>query len=230
MSHNRGHINKNSPPSKPGQKKEKIKTSTNIVNQFPSSEKEFDCMQEENIEYGKKLVQAQENLNIQLLLRRQKNFSDTFKSCYNAMQDYLKNPKNSKGNFLWTLESFCSMVNLWKKDYPNYEPQLSKEFNKEKIKFELKDLSNKSQNNKNYDPKLFDKFYHLVNMEKQNFEDDEIILSHFPEVKPNESNVMSNAKNLLDINRKVEMDDEKEEFYGFPNFDVDPKIKDLRHK
>ena len=99
MSHNRGHINKNSPPSKPGQKKEKNKTPTNMVNQFPSSEKEFDCMQEENIEYGKKLVQAQENLNIQLLLRRQKNFSNTFKNCCNEMQDFKKS-KEFKRKFL----------------------------------------------------------------------------------------------------------------------------------
>lgn len=187
-----------------------------------------DIIAEENKNIGNSQLLCQKELNMQLYLRRQKNFSDTFKSCYNSMKDYIKNP-SSKGNFLWTLESFCSMVNLWKKDYPDYEPQLSKEFNKDKIKLELKGLAKKAENNKNYDPMLFDKFYHLVNGEKQNFEDESTVLSYFPEVKPTESIVISNATNLIEINRKVERDNEKEEFNGYANFDVDPKIKHLRN-
>ena len=122
------------------------------------------------------------------------------------------------------------MVDLWNNDYPDYEPHLSKEFNKEKIKLEIKNYEMQLQTNKNYDSKLFNKFYHLVNNEKQNHEDENVILSHFPDVKPNETNVMSNATNLINLKRKVDNDNEREEFYGFPNFDVDPKLKDLRSK
>ena len=49
--------------------------------------------------------------------------------------------------------------------------------------------------------KLCNKFYKLVSVEKQNFENEKIALNYFPEVKPNEVNVMSNAANLININR-----------------------------
>lgn len=199
----------------------------NVIN-FGYQQQDDYIMEQEHNNYGNQQLQCQEKINMQLYLRRQKNYSDTFKSCYNAMKDYIKNPFQSKGNFVWTLECYCSMVDLWKRDYPEYEPQLSKEFNKEKIKLELKNYEKQTEKNKNYESKLFHKFYKLVNNEKQNLEDEKVVLSYFPEVQPNETNIMSNAANLININRKVENDIEKEEFYGYPNFDVDPKLKHLR--
>lgn len=210
---------------------DKNKTNQNVINIPFTQEDDINMEQEQNnCLYGNQQLQCQEKINIQLFMRRQKNYSDTFKNCYNTMKDYLKNPFQSKGNFLWTLECFCSMVDLWNNDYPDYEPHLSKEFNKEKIKLEIKNYEMQLQTNKNYDSKLFNKFYHLVNNEKQNHEDENVILSHFPDVKPNETNVMSNATNLINLKRKVDNDNEREEFYGFPNFDVDPKLKHLRSK
>ena len=173
-------------------------------------------------------LQCQEQLNMQLYLKRQKNFSNTFKNCYNSMNDYIKNPINAKGNFLWTLQAFCAMVNLWKNEYPDYEPKLNKEFNKEQIKQQLKQFAKLTENNNNYDSRLFDKFYHLLNGENQEFENDDEILKYFPDIKSNESNVMSNANNLIEINRKIARENEKEEFYNYPNYEVDEKIKHLR--
>lgn len=173
-------------------------------------------------------IQCQEKLNMQLFMRRQKNYSDTFKNCYNSMKEYLNNPVQGKGNFLWTLECFCSMVNHWNKDYPDYEPQLSKEFNKQAIKNEINDYAVKSKNNKNYESGLFTKFYNLLNGKEQKFESEDKIMSHFSCGQPTKDNTMASANYLLEIGRKVDRENEKEEFYGYQNFDVDPKIRHLR--
>lgn len=174
-------------------------------------------------------IQCQEKLNMQLFMRRQKNYSDTFKSCYNSMKDYINNPINQKGNFLWTLECFCSIVNHWNKDYPEYEPQLSKEFNKEKIKMEINNLAIQTKDNKKYESGLFTKFLNLLNGKEQRFESEDKIMSHFSYAQPTKDNTMASANYLLDIGRKVDRENEREEFYGYQNFDVDPKIRHLRH-
>lgn len=174
-------------------------------------------------------IQCQEKLNMQLFMRRQKNYSDTFKSCYYSMKDYLDNPTKGKGNFSWTLECFCSMVNHWNKDYPEYEPQLSKEFNKQEIKMELNNLATKSRGNKMYESGLFTKFYNLLNGKEQQFENEDKIMSHFNCAPPTQDNTMESANYLLELGRKVDRENEKEEFYGYQNFDVDPKIRHLRN-
>lgn len=176
--------------------------------------------------------QCQEEVNIQLLLRRQKHYNNTFRNCYDSMKVYLKNPTNTnKGNFLWNLDGCCSMVNLWKSDYPEYEPQFSKEFKKEEVIKEIKNYIQyfKQKNNIEH-VNIFNKFYNLLNNQKQNLEDDKTILNYFPSVKPTEGNVISTAHNLMGVQRKIDQETEKEEFYGFPNYDVDKKVRHLRKR
>jgi hypothetical protein len=191
-------------------------------------------MEEEEKEetYIQKQQQCQEQLNIQLLLRRQKHYNNTFRNCYDSMKAYLKNPTNTnKGNFLWNLDGCCSMVNLWKNDYPEYEPQFSKEFKKEEVIKEIKQYIQifENKNNKEH-VRIFSKFYNLLNNQKQDLEDDKTILNYFPNVKPTEDNVISTAHNLIGVQRKINKETEKEEFYGFPNYDVDKKIRHLRNR
>jgi hypothetical protein len=191
-------------------------------------------MEEEEKEetYIQMQQQCQEQLNIQLLLRRQKHYNNTFRNCYDSMKAYLKNPtKTNKGNFLWNLDGCCSMVNLWKNDYPEYEPQFSKEFKKEEVIKEIKQYIQifENKNNKEH-VRIFSKFYNLLNNQKQDLEDDKTILNYFPNVKPTEDNVISTAHNLIGVQRKINKETEKEEFYGFPNYDVDKKIRHLRNR
>jgi hypothetical protein len=191
-------------------------------------------MEEEEKEetYIQMQQQCQEQLNIQLLLRRQKHYNNTFRNCYDSMKAYLKNPTNTnKGNFLWNLDGCCSMVNLWKNDYPEYEPQFSKEFKKEEVIKEIKQYIQifENKNNKEH-VRIFSKFYNLLNNQKQDLEDDKTILNYFPNVKPTEDNVISTAHNLIGVQRKINKETEKEEFYGFPNYDVDKKIRHLRNR
>jgi hypothetical protein len=191
-------------------------------------------MEEEEKEetYIQQQQQCQEQLNIQLLLRRQKHYNNTFRNCYDSMKAYLKNPTNTnKGNFLWNLDGCCSMVNLWKNDYPEYEPQFSKEFKKEEVIKEIKQYIQifENKNNKEH-VRIFSKFYNLLNNQKQDLEDDKTILNYFPNVKPTEDNVISTAHNLIGVQRKINKETEKEEFYGFPNYDVDKKIRHLRNR
>lgn len=95
--------------------------------------------EEEKIQEQQELCQM--HLDMQLLLRRQKNYNNTFKNCYNSMKEYLKKPTHTnKGNFLWNLDGCCAIVNLWKKDYPDYEPQFSSEFKKDSVIKEIKNL------------------------------------------------------------------------------------------
>ena len=176
--------------------------------------------------------QCQKEVNIQLLLRRQKHYNNTFRNCYDSMKVYLKNPTNTnKGNFLWNLDGCCSMVSLWKSDYPEYEPQFSKEFKKEEVVKEIQNYIQifKQKNNIEH-VKIFNKFYNLLNNQKQNLEDDKTILNYFPSVKPTEGNVVSTAHNLMGLQRKIDQETEKEEFYGFPNYDVDKKVRHLRNR
>ena len=182
--------------------------------------------------YIQKQQQCQEQLNIQLLLRRQKHYNNTFRNCYDSMKAYLKNPTNTnKGNFLWNLDGCCSMVNLWKNDYPEYEPQFSKEFKKEEVIKEIKQYILIFENkNNNEHVRIFSKFYNLLNNQRQNLEDDKTILNYFPNVKTTEDNVISTAHNLIGVQRKINKETEKEEFYGFPNYDVDKKIRHLRNR
>lgn len=94
---------------------------------------------EEENKYYQQQLQCQEKVNIQLLLRRQKHYDNTFRNCYDTMKEYIKNPTNTnKGNFLWNLDCYVSMVSFWKKDYPEYTPQFSKQFNKERV---IKEIS-----------------------------------------------------------------------------------------
>ena len=188
-------------------------------------------IEEENQNYQQQL-QCQEKLNMQLLLRRQKNYNNTFRNCYDTMKIYLNNPSNTnKGNFLWNLDCCCSMVALWKKEYPEYIPQFSKQFNKEAT---IKEINQYIQHFKNKNDiehlKIFNKFYKLLNNERQDMEDDKAVLNHFPYIQPNENNVISSANNLMNIQRKIANKTETEEFYGFPDYDVDDKIKHLRKK
>jgi hypothetical protein len=191
-------------------------------------------MEEEEKEetYIQMQQQCQEQLNIQLLLRRQKHYNNTFRNCYDSMKAYLKNPTNTnKGNFLWNLDGCCSMVNLWKNDYPEYEPQFSKEFKKEEVIKEIKQYIQIFENkNNNEHVRIFSKFYNLLNNQRQNLEDDKTILNYFPNVKTTEDNVISTAHNLIGVQRKINKETEKEEFYGFPNYDVDKKIRHLRNR
>ena len=84
---------------------DKNKTNQNVINIPFTQEDDINMEQEQNnCLYGNQQLQCQEKINIQLFMRRQKNYSDTFKNCYNTMKDYLKNPFQLKGNFLWTLE------------------------------------------------------------------------------------------------------------------------------
>ena len=83
--------------------------------------------EEKEEEYIEEQQQCQEQVNIQLLLRRQKHYYNTFRNCYDSMKVYLKNSTNTnKGNFLWNLDECCSMVNIWKSDYPEYELNLER--------------------------------------------------------------------------------------------------------
>jgi hypothetical protein len=195
------------------------------------NESNYQQIEEEN-KYYQQQIQCQEQLNIQLLLRRQKNYNNTFKNCYDTMKLYLNNPSNiNKGNFLWNLDCCCSMVSLWKKEYPEYIPQFSKQFNKEAT---IKEINQYIQHFKNKNDiehlKIFNKFYKLLNNERQDMEDDKAVLNHFPYIQPNENNVISSANNLMNIQRKIANKTETEEFYGFPDYDVDDKIKHLRKK
>ena len=174
-------------------------------------------------------IQCQKHLNIQLLLKRQKNYNNTFKNCYYSLIEYLKNPSKEKGNFLWTLDCCVSISNLWKQDYPEYEPQFSKEFKKDKIIKEVKkEMDLCKENKEKY--RLLNKFYRLLNNEKQDFESDETIFKNLPEIKATEENVLSASHNLMEINRRIAIEDEKEEFYNYPNYPVDKKIEHLRKK
>ena len=123
------------------------------------------------------------------------------------------------------------MVSLWKKEYPEYIPQFSKQFNKEAT---IKEINQYIQHFKNKNDiehlKIFNKFYKLLNNERQDMEDDKAVLNHFPYIQPNENNVISSANNLMNIQRKIANKTETEEFYGFPDYDVDDKIKHLRKK
>ena len=188
-------------------------------------------IEEENIYYQQQL-QCQEKVNIQLLLRRQKHYDNTFRNCYDTMKEYIKNPTNTnKGNFLWNLDCCVSMVSLWKNDYPEYTPQFSKKFNKERVIKEINQYIQHFQNKNDIEHlKMFAKFSKLLNNERQNMEDDRTVLNYFPEVKANENNTLNGAHNLIEIKRKIDNETETEEFYGFPNFEVDDKIKHLRKK
>lgn len=59
-------------------------------------------------------------------------------------------------------------------------------------------------------------------------EEDKNILKYFPNNQANENNTISTANNLIGVQRKISQETEKEEFYGFKNYDVDPKIRHLR--
>ena len=177
-------------------------------------------------------LQIQEKVNIQLLLRRQKNYNNTFRNCYDTMKEYINNPTNiTKGNFLWNIDCCCSMVSLWKKDYPEYVPQFSKQFNKEEVVKEINKYIQifKAKNDIEHF-KIFTKFFKLLNNERQDMEDDKTLLKYFPEVKTTENNLMNTAHNLIKVGRKIQNETETEEFFGFPNYDVDDKLKHLREK
>ena len=187
-------------------------------------------VEEDEKVYEEEQMQCQKQMNIQLLLRRQKHYNNTFKNCYVTFKEYIKNPSQiNKGNFIWNLDGCCSMVSLWKKDYPEYEPQFSKEFKKDAVKQEIKALIKKiGKNDEN--TRLFNKFYQLLDNKEQNMEKDEDVLNYFPQAQSNQNNVISNANNLIDIKRKIDQETEKEEFYGFRDYEVDDKIKHLRNK
>ena len=185
-------------------------------------------VEEDEKVYENEQIQCQKQMNIQLLLRRQKHYNNTFKNCYMTFKEYINNPSQiNKGNFIWNLDGCCSMVSLWKKDYPEYEPQFSKEFKKDAVKQELKTLI-KQYGKNDENAKLFNKFYQLLDHKEQKMEKDDDVLTYFPQVQPTQSNVLNNAHNLIDIKRKIDQETEKEEFYGFPNYEVDDKIKHLR--
>lgn len=187
---------------------------------------------EEEEKYYLEQKQCQEKLNMQLLLRRQKNYNNTFKNCYDSMKEYIKKPTQiNKGNFLWNLDGCCAIVNLWKKDYPEYEPKFSKEFKKDEVVQEIKKYIKKFEENKNDEHlRIFNKFYQLLNNQKQDLENDKSVLKYFPNDKPTEGNVINTAHNLMGVQRKIAQETEKEEFYGFANYDVDEKIRHLRKK
>ena len=198
-----------------------------VIEWEDEQKKRYDQMEEEKMQHK---ILCQKELNIQLFLRRQKNYNNTFKNCYTSLEQYLKNPcPNNKGNFLWTLDCCCSMVNFWKKEYPEYEPQFNKEFQKDKKIQEIEALIKKLNKN-DENAILLNKFYQLLNNHKQNFEEDEKIMKHFPGVQACENNTINNANNLLEIQRKIERENEREEFYGYPGYDVDEKIRHLLPK
>ena len=183
--------------------------------------------EEENKYYQ---LQCQEKLNIQLLLRRQKNYNNTFRNCYDTMKLYINNPSNTnKGNFLWNLDCCCSMVDLWKKEYPEYAPQFSKQFNKEATILEINKYIQYFKNKNDIEHlKIFNKFLKLLNNERQEMKDDKDVLNNFPDIKPTENNVINSAHNLMNSQRKIANQTETEEFYGFSDYDLDDKIKHLR--
>ena len=176
------------------------------------------------------LLQCTKQVNIQLLLRRQKNYNNIFRNCYDSMKKYINDTNQiNKGNFLWNLDGCCSIVNLWKNDYPQYKPQFSKEFKKEEVVKEIKHYIETCEEKKDTEHvKIFKKFYKLLNNERQDLEDDQNLLNYFPVVKPTENNVISSAQNLIEIQRRINNETETEEFYGFSNYDVDEKIRHLR--
>jgi len=187
-------------------------------------------IEEEENKYYQQQLQCQEKLNIQLLLRRQKNYNNTFRNCYDTMKLYINNPSNTnKGNFLWNIDCCCSMVALWKKEYPEYTPQFSKQFNKDATILEINKYIQHFKNKNDIEHlKIFNKFLKLLNNERQDMEDDKAVLNNFPDIKPTENNVINSAHNLMNIQRKIANQTETEEFYGFSNYDVDDKIKHLR--
>ena len=190
----------------------------------------YEQIEEEENKYYQQQLQCQEKLNIQLLLRRQKNYNNTFRNCYDTMKLYINNPSNTnKGNFLWNIDCCCSMVALWKKEYPEYTPQFSKQFNKDATILEINKYIQHFKNKNDIEHlKIFNKFLKLLNNERQDMEDDKAVLNNFPDIKPTENNVINSAHNLMNIQRKIANQTETEEFYGFSDYDVDDKIKHLR--
>ena len=156
-----------------------IKSTINTINNYNQDLYNNNIqMEEEEEKYYQEQKQCQEQLNIQLLLRRQKNYNNTFKNCYDSMTEYIKKPtQTNKGNFLWNLDGCCAIVNLWKKDYPEYEPKFSKEFKKDAVVQEIKKYIKKFEEIKNDEHvRIFNKFYQLLNNQKQDLEDDKTVL------------------------------------------------------
>lgn len=211
------------------------KHNTKKNNQYNQYNQDFNnqnvpMAEEDEKVYENQQMQCHEHLNMQLLLRRQKHYNNTFRNCYITFKEYIKNPSQvNKGNFIWNLDGCCSMVSLWKKDYPEYEPQFSKEFKKDVVKKEIKAMINQCGRN-DENAKLFNKFYQLLDHKEQSLEKDDDVLQYFPQVQSSQSNTIENANNLINVKRKIDQETEKEEFYGFQNYEVDDKIKHLRNK
>ena len=93
---------------------------------------------------------------------------------------------------------YCSKVDFWKKDYPNYETQLTKEFINGEIELQLNDYEKQDQKSQYYESKLFIRFYKVIINAKQNFEDKQIILNYL-DIKPDEANVIFNLANLINF-------------------------------
>ena len=207
---------------------------TNTGNIYDQSYNNYDT----NMEKDQMQEQMQLELDIQLYQRRQVRYNNVFERFYNKLNEYLsftKNkkiyPKEHKGILLDLLDYYAAMVQLWNKEYPEYEPQLKKGYDKEKILADLEKRINDKKTDKN-DVKIFKKFYSLLKGEEQTLYDDEEIASYFPDNKTTRTKekVIEDAKKMLKETDKLIQKNKKIEEGGFQEYPIDPRLEHLRRK
>ena len=130
----------------------------NYNNYTGYSKGQYDDYNYENENYEDEQIQKQAQLevDIQLYQRRQVRYNNVFERVFNKLKEYIsvinsgkKYPKEHKGILLDLLDYYASIVQLWNREYPEYEPQLKKGYNKSEILKQIDSLIKSKTTDKN---------------------------------------------------------------------------------
>lgn len=181
--------------------------------------------------------QIQLEVDIQLLQRRQLRYNNIFERVFKKLNEYIDSinkgisfPNEQKGVLLDLLDYYAGIVQLWNREYPKYEPQLKKGYDKKKIFNYFENLLAQNNNSKE-DFEIFKKFYLLLKGEEQKLYDDKVIASYFPDSQKERTNeqVINDAQRMMIETDKLNKKNQKIEKEGFKDYPVDPKIAHLKN-
>lgn len=163
-------------------------------------------------------------------------YNNIFERVFNKLNEYISSitkglpfPKEQKGILLDLLDYYAGIVQLWNREYPQYEPQLKKGYDMQKILNFFENLIAQKNISKE-DSEIYKKFYLLLKGQNQKLYDDKVIASYFPDSqKPRtKDQVIKDTHKMIKKTDKLNKRNQKIEKEGFKDYPVDPKLEYLR--
>lgn len=182
-------------------------------------------------------MQTQLELDIQLYKKRQLHYNNIFERVYNKLNEYITLtqsgiiiPNEKKGSLLDLLDYYAGIVKLWNQNYPTYEPQLKKGFDKKAILDYFSKLIKDEKTDKN-DAEIYKKFYCLLMGKEQKFYEDKVIESFFQNnnEKASKEDLFQTAFKIISTKDELDKNNKKIEQEGFKDYNIDPKLNYLKN-